>query len=431
MKTTIFSTHKFEEPYIIKANNGKHQLKLLENRLTEDTAILANGSKTVSLFTGDDGSANVLKKLFTFGIRNIALRSAGFNHVDLAKATELGIKVARVPAYSPYAIAEHTLALILALNRKLIKAHNRVREQNFSLNGLTGFDLNGKTVGVICTGKIGAVLVKILHGFGCKILAQDVVEDKNLIDKYRVRYVDCESLCKQADIITLHVPLTTSTRHLINAKHINLMKNGVMLINTSRGGLVNTKDVITGLKSRKIGYFGMDVYEEEEGLFFEDHSDDILLDDVIARLMTFNNVLITSHQAFLTETALTAGFLTSTFFFIGLTTDFFAAAFATGFAAFLTTIAFLGAFFIIFTAFFTVFLTTAFLGTGFLAAGFLTTTFLAAGFFATGFFAATFLGATFLAGPAFLTGLTVFFAAGLAAFFFVAIQLSFFKYVHF
>tara|TARA_R110001606_G_scaffold229776_1_gene377712 strand:+ start:1106 stop:2101 length:996 start_codon:yes stop_codon:yes gene_type:complete len=305
MKTTIFSTHKFEEPYLVKANDDKHQLKLLESRLTEETAILATGSKTVSLFTGDDASAKVLEKLNAFGVQYIALRSAGFNHVDLGKAAELDMKVARVPAYSPYAIAEHTMALILALNRKLIKAHNRVRDQNFSLNGLTGFDLNGKTVGVIGTGKIGSVLVKILHGFGCKILVQDVIENENLINSYNVSYTDCETICKQSDIISLHVPLTTSTKHLIDAKHISLMKQGVMLINTSRGGLVDTKAVIAGLKTKKIGYFGIDVYEEEEGLFFEDHSDDILQDDVIARLMTFNNVLITSHQAFLTETALT------------------------------------------------------------------------------------------------------------------------------
>jgi len=187
----------------------------------------------------------------------------------------------------------------------LIKAHNRVREQNFSLNGLTGFDLNGKTVGVIGTGKIGAVLIKILHGLGCNILAQDVVENNDLIDNYGVNYTNCETICKQSDIISLHVPLTATTKHLIDKEHIALMKPGVMLINTSRGGLVDTRAVIEGLKSRKIGYFGMDVYEEEEGLFFEDHSDDILQDDVIARLMTFNNVLITSHQAFLTETALT------------------------------------------------------------------------------------------------------------------------------
>ena len=305
MKTTVFSTHKFEEPYLVKANNDKHQLKLLESRLTEETAILAMGSEAVSLFTGDDASAHILEKLSSVGVKYIALRSAGFNHVDLEKVAEMNMKVARVPAYSPYAIAEHTLALILALNRKIIRAHNRVREQNFSLNGLTGFDLNGKTVGVIGTGKIGAVLVKILHGLGCKILAQDVAEDKNLIDSYDVIYTNCTTICKQADIISLHVPLTPSTQHLIDKEHIALMKEGVMLINTSRGGLVDTKAVIEGLKSGKIGYFGIDVYEEEEGLFFEDHSEDILQDDVIARLMTFPNVLITSHQAFLTETALT------------------------------------------------------------------------------------------------------------------------------
>ncbi|GGG17340.1 lactate dehydrogenase [Dokdonia pacifica] len=305
MKTTVFSTHKFEEPYLVKANNDKHQLKLLESRLTKETAILATGSEAVSLFTGDDASAHIVEKLSAIGVKYIALRSAGFNHVDLEKVAEMNMKVARVPAYSPYAIAEHTLALILALNRKIIRAHNRVREQNFSLNGLTGFDLNGKTVGVIGTGKIGAVLVKILHGLGCKILAQDVAEDKNLIDLYDVIYTNCTTICKQADIISLHVPLIPSTQHLIDKEHIALMKEGVMLINTSRGGLVDTKAVIEGLKSGKIGYFGIDVYEEEEGLFFEDHSEDILQDDVIARLMTFPNVLITSHQAFLTETALT------------------------------------------------------------------------------------------------------------------------------
>tara|TARA_E500000318_G_C3555120_1_gene210727 strand:+ start:718 stop:1644 length:927 start_codon:yes stop_codon:yes gene_type:complete len=305
MKTTIFSTHKFDKPSIENASNGKHTLNFLEFRLTRETAWLAEGSKAIALFSSDDASSEVLGILHKQGIKYIALPSAGFNHVDLEKVAELNIKVARVPAYSPYAIAEHTKALILTLNRKLIKAHNRVRDQNFSLNGLTGFDLNGKTVGVIGTGKIGSVLVKILHGFDCNILVQDIVEDENLIKSYGVRYTDCETICKQADIISLHVPLTASTKHLIDAKHISLMKQGVMLINTSRGGLVDTKAVIEGLKSKKIGYFVIDVYEEEEGLFFEDHSEDILQDEVIARLMTFNDVLTTSHQAFLTKTALT------------------------------------------------------------------------------------------------------------------------------
>tara|TARA_R110001632_G_scaffold166208_3_gene284613 strand:- start:3087 stop:4082 length:996 start_codon:yes stop_codon:yes gene_type:complete len=305
MKTTVFSTHKFEEPHLVAANKGKHELNLLDVRLTEITVSLAQGADAVSLFTSDDASAEVLEKLGALGIKYIALRTAGYNNVAIERATELGIKVARVPAYSPYAIAEHTMALILALNRKLIRAHNRVRDMNFSLNGLTGFDLNGKTVGVMGTGKIGAILVKILHGFGCKILTFDTSENETLVEKYGVCYTDCKTLCSESDIISLHVPLTPSTKHLINAKHISIMKPGVMLINTSRGGLVDTKAVIQGLKSGKVGYFGMDVYEEEEGLFFEDHSDEILQDDVIARLMTFNNVLITSHQAFLTDTALT------------------------------------------------------------------------------------------------------------------------------
>ncbi|WP_318344303.1 2-hydroxyacid dehydrogenase [Flagellimonas baculiformis] len=305
MKTTVFSTHKFEDPHLLSANKGKHELNLLEVRLTESTASLARGTEAISLFTSDDASAVVLEKLKDIGIKYIALRTAGYNNVAVEKAAELGIKVARVPAYSPYAIAEHTMALILALNRKLIRAHNRVRDMNFSLNGLTGFDLNGKTVGVMGTGKIGAILVKILHGFGCNILAYDNSEDGELIEKYGIRYTDCSTICRQADIISLHVPLVPSTKHLIDAKRISLMKPGVMLINTSRGGLVDTKAVIEGLKTGKVGYFGMDVYEEEEGLFFEDHSDEILQDDVIARLMTFSNVLITSHQAFLTDTALT------------------------------------------------------------------------------------------------------------------------------
>lgn len=305
MKTTVFSAHKFEEAHLVSANNGRHELNLLELRLTENTASLAEGSEAISLFTSDDASEKVLEKLSALGVKYIALRTAGYNNLATEKAKELGIKVSRVPAYSPYAIAEHTVALILALNRKLIRAHSRVRDMNFSLNGLTGFDLNGKTVGIIGTGKIGAILVKILHGFGCKILAHDTSEDVGLIEKYGVRYTDCETLCAESDIISLHVPLTSGTKHLIDTNQIGMMKKGVMLINTSRGGLVDTKAVIEGLKISKIGYFGMDVYEEEEGLFFEDRSDEILQDDVIARLMTFNNVLITSHQAFLTDTALT------------------------------------------------------------------------------------------------------------------------------
>ena len=304
MKAAVYSIHQFEKPYLLEANDGKHELVLIDARLSETTTSLADGCEAISIFTGDKADARVLEALHKTGVKYLALRSAGFNHVDLAKTKELNMKVARVPAYSPYAIAEHTFAMILALNRKLIRANRRVMELNFSLDGLVGFDMNGKTAGVIGTGKIGSVLVRILHGFGCRILAYDKEENKELIDRYQVEYTSCESLCEQSDIITLHVPLNEDTRYIIDKHCIEKMKPGVMLINTSRGGLVNTKAVIDALKTRHIGFFGMDVYEEEEGLFFEDHSEDILQDDTIARLMTFKNVLITSHQAFLTETAL-------------------------------------------------------------------------------------------------------------------------------
>ncbi|HKR07440.1 MAG TPA: 2-hydroxyacid dehydrogenase [Bacteroidia bacterium] len=304
MKVAIYSFHKFEKEYFSNPEFSKHKLKYFETHLSFETAQLAQGCSAVSVFVSDDASSSVLDKLFELGIRFIALRSAGFNHVDIAKAKQLGMCVARVPDYSPYAVAEHAVALMLALNRKLMRAHNRVRELNFTLDGLVGFDMHDKTLGLIGTGKIGSVLAKIMNGFGCKIIATDLVENKELIEKYNVEYVDCETLCASSDIISLHLPLTPQTKHIINKKCIDKMKQGVMLINTSRGALINTQDVIDGLKSSRIGYLGIDVYEEEGGLFFEDHSEDILQDDVIARLMSFNNVLITSHQAFLTDTAL-------------------------------------------------------------------------------------------------------------------------------
>lgn len=304
MKTAVFSSHKFEIPFLEQANKGRHEMYFLNVKLSLETAMLSAGFEAASLFVSDDASAAILEILHQQGIRFIALRSAGFNNIDLPKAKQLGIRVARVPAYSPFAVAEHAVALMLALNRKLIRAHNRVREQNFSLDGLTGFDMNIKTVGIIGTGKIGVVIARILHGFGCRLLAFDKQENEEIKQKYQVEYTDCTSLCRQSDIITLHVPLNKQTKYLINKSCIDSMKPGVMLINTSRGALVNTNDVVNALKTGRIGYFGMDVYEEEEGLFFEDHSEDILQDDTIARLMTFQNVLITSHQGFLTETAL-------------------------------------------------------------------------------------------------------------------------------
>jgi D-lactate dehydrogenase len=304
MKIIIYSAHGFEKDHILRANNNRHELKFISPYLGIETAALSKGFDTASLFVNDDGSAPVLEILKSNGIKYIALRTAGYNHVDLVAAKKLGLKVANVPEYSPYSVAEHTLALILVLNRKLIRAHNRVMDLNFSLDGLTGFDLHGKTVGIIGVGKIGATVAKILHGFGCRLLGYDLSVNTQLQENLALAYVDLDTLCSNSDIITLHAPLNTHTHYIINKKQIEKMKDGVMLINTSRGGLVNTKEVVRALKSGKIGYLGMDVYEEEKGLFFEDHSENILQDDVIARLMTFRNVLITCHQAFLTNEAL-------------------------------------------------------------------------------------------------------------------------------
>lgn len=304
MKVAVYSIHQFEKPYLLKANGAEHELIFFDVPLSESTTYLAFSCEAVSIFTGDKANAYVLELLHKHGVKYLALRSAGFNHVDIKKAKELNMKVARVPSYSPYAIAEHTVAMMLALNRKLIRANRRILELNFSLDGLVGFDMNGKTVGIIGTGKIGSVVARIMHGFGCRIVAFDKEQNEELKSHYQVEYTTCASLCEKSDIISLHVPLNNMTQYIIDKHCIEKMKPGVMLINTSRGGLVNTKAVIDALKTKQIGFFGMDVYEEEEGLFFEDHSNDILLDDTIARLMTFSNVLITSHQAFLTDTAL-------------------------------------------------------------------------------------------------------------------------------
>ena len=252
MKVFVYSTRKFEKAPLEKAL-AHHEVRMSEARLNVNTATLAKGSEAVSIFVNDDASAPVLAKLHEGGIKCLALRSAGFNHVDLAEAARLGMRVARVPEYSPAAIAEHTIALMLALNRKIIRAHNRVRDLNFSLEGLAGFDMSGKTAAIIGTGKIGRVVARILHGFGCKIMAFDPFEDEELKTKYGVMYGDIESVLKASDIVTLHLPLTSESRYIINRERIAIMKPGVMLINTSRGGLVKTKDVIEALKTGKIG----------------------------------------------------------------------------------------------------------------------------------------------------------------------------------
>lgn len=304
MKVIVFSAHNFERQYLENSNGGKHTLKFISTPLTAETASLAQGYDAASIFVNDDASAPVLDILSKAGVQFLSLRSAGYNHVDLEQAKKTHIQVARVPEYSPYAVAEHTVALMFALNRKLIRANHRVMEQNFSLDGLVGFDMNGKTIGIIGTGKIGCVVARIMYGLGCRILASDHIENKEIKKKYGVIYTDRESLFRESDIVTLHVPLTPETKYLIDTPTISMMKKGAMLINTSRGALVNTRAVIEALKTGQIGNLGIDVYEEEGTLFFEDHSDSIIQDDVIARLMSFKNVLITSHQGFLTHEAL-------------------------------------------------------------------------------------------------------------------------------
>lgn len=306
MRVAVFSSHPHDELYLSRANEAAgHDLTFLEARLREPTVRLAEGFDAVCAFVNDDLSEPVLEGLAKTGIRHIALRSAGFNHVDLNAAGRLGFTVARVPAYSPHAVAEHTVALVLALNRQIHRAYNRVREGNFALDGLMGFDLNGRTVGVIGTGKIGERVAVIMAGFGCRILAYDPYENPACI-AVGAKYVDLPTLFSESDIITLHTPLTPDTHHLIDSESLALMKEGVMIINTSRGALVDTVAVIEGLKSGRVGHLGLDVYEEEGDLFFEDLSDRVITDDVFSRLLTFPNAIITGHQAFFTSEAMEA-----------------------------------------------------------------------------------------------------------------------------
>lgn len=305
MKVTLFSSKSYDESFFVEANgNGAHELVFLEFKLTAESASLAAGSRAVCAFVNDHLDAVTLEKLHARGTDFVALRCAGFNNVDLAAASALGMQVVRVPAYSPYAVAEHTVGLLLALNRRLYRAYNRVREGNFSLQGLVGFDVHGLTVGIIGTGRIGEKVVRLFNGFGCKVLCYDVRENA-AVRALGAEYVDLEALFAQSDIISLHCPLFDSTRHMIDAAAIARMKPGVTLLNTSRGGLIDTGAVIGGLKSGRIGNLGIDVYEEEEHLFFEDQSGEVIQDDVFARLLTFPNVLITGHQAFFTSNALT------------------------------------------------------------------------------------------------------------------------------
>ena len=303
MIISFFSTQSYDKVFFDKYNTT-HELRYFDVSLTEKTVVLAKGSQAICPFVNDQVTEGVIVQLEKMGVQLIALRSAGYNNVDLAAAKKHGLTIVRVPAYSPHAVAEHAVALILTLNRKTHKAYNRVRDGNFSLDKLMGFDLFGKTVGVVGTGKIGKVFCHIMRGFGCTVLAYDIVENKAL-NTEGVTYVTLPELLKKSDIVSLHCPLNTATHHLINAAALHTMKRGSMLINTGRGGLIDTEAVIKALKTGQLGYLGLDVYEQEEKLFSKDFSESIIQDDVILRLISFPNVLVTAHQAFFTEEALT------------------------------------------------------------------------------------------------------------------------------
>ncbi|MEP2237166.1 MAG: 2-hydroxyacid dehydrogenase [Maribacter sp.] len=304
MKIAVFSTKSYDQEYFEKYNTAyEYNFSFFETALNPDTAKLSADCDVVCVFVNDLVNEETIKILSSNGIKLIALRCAGYNNVDLDAAKKANIKVVRVPAYSPEAVAEHALALILTLNRKTHKAYNRVREGNFSLKNLIGFNLSNKTIGVIGTGKIGATFCAILKGFGCRIIAYDISENEELV-AMGVEFHSLEDVFKQSDIISLHCPLNKHTKHIVNKESIDLMKSGVMIINTSRGALIKTEDAIIGLKDRKIGYLGIDVYEQEENLFFEDLSEHIIQDDMILRLLSFPNVLITSHQAYFTKEAM-------------------------------------------------------------------------------------------------------------------------------
>lgn len=307
MRVAVFSAKAYDRRFLDAANAvHRHDLDYFDVRLDAVTAPLAAGYGAVCVFVNDRLDRAALEALAKLGVQAVALRCAGYNNIDLAAAETLGVTVVRVPAYSPQAVAEFTLALILALDRKIPRAWNRVRENNFALDGLIGRNLGGRTVGVVGTGRIGALVARMLRlGFGCEVLASDVAKDPALVEA-GVRYVPIERLLSEADLVSLHCPLTPATRHLIDAKVISRAKDGLVIVNTSRGALIDTEAVIAGLKSRKIGGLALDVYEQEADLFFEDLSNEIVQDDVFQRLLTFPNVLITGHQAFLTEEALDA-----------------------------------------------------------------------------------------------------------------------------
>lgn len=302
----VFSAKPYERPtFDAAASAAGLDVVYLEPRLDATTVELAAGAPAVSAFVNDDLSAPVIAALAAGGTTCVAMRCAGYNNVDLAAAAAHGVTVVRVPAYSPNAVAEHTLALILALNRRIHRAYNRVRDGNFALDGLVGFDVAGKTAGVVGTGRIGVIVARLLWHLRCRVLAVDPFRDEHLLE-LGVEYVDLPTALAESDIVTLNCPLTPETHHLIDADALATMKPGAMLVNTGRGALIDTQAAVDALKAGRLGSLALDVYEEEARLFFEDRSDEIIDDDVFARLLTFPNVLITAHQAFLTSEALTA-----------------------------------------------------------------------------------------------------------------------------
>jgi D-lactate dehydrogenase len=303
MKVLVYSAHQYDETALRGFCGEKHELHFIPQKLTAETAGMAEGFEAVSLFTSDDGSAQVLRTLAGLGVRYLALRSVGYEHVDLEEAAALGMRVANVPEYSPYAIAEHAVAMMMVVNRKIVESRILMQLQDFRVDSLTGFDVHGKTVGIIGTGKIGMAFASIMNGFGTRILAYDPVEAPEA-KKMGIEYVTLNELLRQSDIVSIHCPLNTATRNLLTKQQFLQMKRGSMLINTARGGVVKTADLIDAIENGILKAVCLDVYENEKGLFFEDHREDVLKDPLFARLRSFKNVLITGHQAFLTDEAI-------------------------------------------------------------------------------------------------------------------------------
>ena len=304
MKILVYSVHGFDKPFLEKAAQGKHELFFTEHALNETTDNLANGCDSVALFTSDNASKKVVEKLLAYGVKFIALSSVGYDQVDLAKAKQFGTKVANVPAYSPYAIAEHAVALLMALNGKILLSQQLMNKNDFSLDQLIGFDLHEKTIGIVGTGKIGAAFAKIMHGFGCKLIAYDVEENQELIHQTNISYTSLEELCKSSDVISVSCPLNTATKYMFNKSAFSQMKKGVVFVNTARGRIVNTIDLIEALDSGIVASGVLDVYENEKPIYFYDHTDSQINDVIFQKLRSYPNVLLTAHQAFLTNEAL-------------------------------------------------------------------------------------------------------------------------------